>query len=162
MEEPSVNSSVKSALMLCAFLAVTFLVAGVGGWVTAPAVRNWYPSLVKPSWTPPSWVFGPVWTVLYALMAVAAWLVWRKAGWCGALGMFAVQLALNAAWSPLFFGLHRIGLALADIALLWIAIIATLVAFAKQSPLAAWLLVPYLLWVSFATALNFTLWRLNS
>jgi len=87
--------------------------------------------------------------------------VWRRAGWGGALAWFAVQLALNAAWSPLFFGLHRIDLALADIALLWLAIIGTTMAFWKVTPLAGWLFLPYLAWVSFATALNFAIWRLN-
>lgn len=96
------------------------------------------------------------------MMAVAAWLVWRQAGWGGALALFGVQLALNAAWSPLFFGLHRIDLALANIVLLWAAIAATTVAFWKVTPVAGWSFVPYLLWVTFATALNFALWRLNA
>ena len=106
-------------------------------------------------------MFGPAWTVLYALMAVAAWLVWRQDGWSGALLLFGIQLALNAAWSPLFFGLHRIDLALADIVLLWVAIVATTVAFWKVTPGAGGLFVPYLAWVSFATVLNFTIWRMN-
>jgi len=143
------------------FLLITFAVAGVSGMATSGSVREWYPTIIKPSWNPPGWVFGPVWTILYAMMAVAAWLVWRKTGWSGALVWFAVQLALNAAWSPLFFGLHRIDLALVDIVALWVAITGTLVAFWKVSPLAGGLLIPYLAWVSFATALNFTLWRLN-
>jgi len=147
--------------VLAAFLAVTFAVALVGGAVTAGSVRDWYPVIAKPTWSPPAWLFGPAWTLLYALMAVAAWLVWRRAGWGGALAWFAVQLALNAAWSPLFFGLHRIDLALADIALLWLAIIGTTMAFWKVTPLAGWLFLPYLAWVSFATALNFAIWRLN-
>lgn len=147
--------------MLLGFLLVTFAVAGVTGMATSGTVRDWYPTIVKPSWNPPAWLFGPVWTVLYAMMAVSAWLVWRRAGWSGALAWFAVQLALNAVWSPLFFGLHRIDLALVDIALLWCAIGGTVVAFWKVSPLAGGLLIPYLAWVSFATVLNFTLWRLN-
>jgi tryptophan-rich sensory protein len=151
----------KSSLTLLGFIAATFALAGPGGWATATGVRDWYPSLLKPAWNPPSWVFGPVWTVLYAMMAVAAWLVWRRDGWSGALAWFAVQLTLNAAWSPLFFGLHRIDLALIDITFLWVAIAGTVVAFWKVSPGAGWLLVPYLAWVSFATALNFALWRLN-
>jgi tryptophan-rich sensory protein len=149
-------------LMLAFFLVVTFVAAAIGGLAASGSVRSWYPALVKPAWSPPSWVFGPVWTVLYAMMAVAAWLVWRQAGWGGALALFGVQLALNAAWSPLFFGLHRIDLALADIVLLWAAIVATTVAFWKVTPVAGWLLVPYLLWVTFAMALNFALWRLNA
>jgi tryptophan-rich sensory protein len=148
-------------LMLAGFLVVAFGAAALGGATTAGSVRDWYPTIAKPSWNPPGWVFGPVWTVLYALMAVAAWLVWRRAGWCGALAWWTVQLALNAAWSPLFFGLHRIDLALVDIVALWAAIVGTTVAFWKVSPLAGGLFVPYLAWVSFAAVLNFTIWRLN-
>jgi benzodiazapine receptor len=148
-------------LILAGFLAVTFGVAAIGGVVTNGSVRSWYPMLTKPAWNPPGWVFGPVWTALYAMMAVAAWLTWRQDGWGGALALFGVQLALNAAWSLLFFGLHRIDLALADIVLLWAAIVATTAAFWKVAPVAGWLFVPYLLWVTFATALNFALWKLN-
>jgi translocator protein len=149
-------------LVLFGFLLITFAVAGISGASTSGSVRGWYLTISKPSWNPPSWVFGPVWTALYAMMAVAAWLVWRQAGWSSALLLFGIQLALNAAWSPLFFGLHRIDLALADIVLMWAAIVATTVAFWKVTPFAGWLFVPYLLWVTFATALNFALWRLNA
>ena len=148
-------------VMLAGFLIVTFLAAGLGGAATGNAVRGWYTTIAKPSWNPPGWVFGPVWTGLYAMMAVAAWLVWRKTGWSGPLVWWGTQLALNAAWSPLFFGLHRIDLALVDIVALWIAIAGTTIAFWRVSPLAGGLFVPYLAWVSLATALNFTLWRLN-
>ena len=148
-------------LMLAGFLAVSFFVAALGGVTTASSVRDWYPTIAKPTWTPPSWLFGPVWTVLYALMSVAAWLVWRRTGWSGALVWFAVQLALNAAWSPLFFGLHRVDLALVDIARLWVTILGTTIAFWKVSPWAGGLFVPYLAWVTLATALNFAIWRLN-
>lgn len=126
---------------------------------------EWYASLKKPSWNPPGWIFGPVWTVLYAMMAVAAWLVWRRGGFAAqrrALTLFLVQLALNAAWSPLFFGLHWPGVAFAEIVLLWLAIVATVAAFRPVSRVATFLLMPYLLWVTFASVLNFTLWRLNS
>jgi len=136
----------------------------------APALSTWarpdawYAALVKPAWNPPGWVFGPVWTTLYLLMGTAAWLVWRRGGW-GAqrrpLGWFVAQLALNTLWTPLFFGFHRIDLALLDIVVLWGVIVATIVAFARTSHIAAWLLAPYLAWVSFATFLTFTLWRLN-
>ena len=102
-----------------------------------------------------------MWTVLYLAMAVAAWLVWRQAGWCGALVWFGVQLALNATWSPVFFGMHRIGLALGNIVLLWLAIAGTTVVFWRVTPAAGILFVPYLAWVSFATLLNLTLYRLN-
>ena len=149
-------------LMLAGFLVVTFGVTAIGGIATSGSVRSWYPTLAKPAWNPPGWGFEPVWTALYATMAVAAWLVWRRAGWGGTLALFGMQLALNAAWAPLFFGLHRIDLALADIVLLWAAIVATTVAFWKVTPFAGWLFVLYLLWVTFATALNFALWRLNA
>jgi len=126
---------------------------------------DWYASLEKPSWNPPGWVFGPVWTALYTMMAVAAWLVWRRGGFAAQrlpLGLFMVQLAFNALWTPLFFGFHWIGTAFVEILLLGLAIAATLAAFRSVSRLAMWLLVPYLAWVSFAAVLNYTLWRLNS
>jgi benzodiazapine receptor len=148
-------------LVLAGFVAVSFAAAALGGATTANSVRDWYPTIAKPAWTPPSWIFGPVWTALYAMMAVAAWLVWRRVGWGGALVWFAVQLALNATWSPVFFGLHRIGLALLNIILLWLAIAGTTVTFGRVMPAAGILFVPYLAWVSFAVALNFAIWRLN-
>lgn len=123
-----------------------------------------YTQLARPDWAPPSFVFGPVWTVLYALMGIAAWLVWRDAGFRAAktaLTLFLVQLALNALWSWLFFVWHRGGLAFADILLLWALIIGTLIAFWRIRPLAGALLVPYLMWVSFASALNYSVWQLN-
>lgn len=125
---------------------------------------EWYAALNKPAWNPPAWLFGPVWTALYAMMAVAAWLVWKRGGFAGQrrpLGLFLTQLALNALWTPLFFGLHQPGLAFVEIILLWLVILATLLAFRPVSRVAAWLLVPYLAWVSFAAVLNGTLWRLN-
>jgi tryptophan-rich sensory protein len=126
---------------------------------------EWYASLRKPSWNPPNWIFGPVWTALYTMMGVAAWLVWKRGGFAEQrrpLGLFLLQLALNAAWTPLFFGMHALGPAFAEIVLLWVTIVATLAAFWPVSRTAACLLAPYLAWVSFAAALNFTLWRLNS
>lgn len=148
-------------LMLAGFVVASFAAAALGGMTTAGAVRNWYPTIAKPTWTPPSWIVGPVWTALYAMMAVAGWLVCRRVGWGVALVWFAVQLALNATWSPVFFGMHRIGLALVNIVLLWLAIAGTTMAFWRVVPMAGWLFVPYLVWVSFATALNFAIWRLN-
>ena len=150
------------ALGLVGWLAVCFAAPALGGFFMP---GEWYASLKKPAWTPPNWIFGPVWTALYTMMAVAAWLVWRRGGWetqRRALGIFLVQLALNAAWTPLFFGLHWLGVACVEIILLWCAIIATLIAFRTVSRPAAWLLAPYLAWVSFASILNFTLGRLNS
>jgi tryptophan-rich sensory protein len=138
-----------------------FAAAALGGlFLPGP----WYASLNKPAWNPPAWVFGPVWTMLYTMMAVAAWLVWRQGGWKAQrrpLTLFLAQLVLNAAWTPLFFGLKNPGLAFAEIILLWLVIAATLVGFGRVSRAAACLLAPYLAWVSFAAALNFTVWRLN-
>jgi tryptophan-rich sensory protein len=149
-------------LALGVWLAVSFSASLMGG-LFMPG--DWFASLQKPSWNPPGWVFGPVWSALYTMMGVAAWLVWRQGGWGKQrkpLLIFLAQLALNAAWTPLFFGLHQPGLAFVDIALLWLAIIATIWAFRRVHHIAAALLIPYLAWVSFAAFLNFTIWRLNS
>jgi tryptophan-rich sensory protein len=146
---------------LAAFVAVTFC-APAFGILAKPGA--WYAGLTKPAWNPPPWVFGPAWTLLYALMAVAAWLVWRRGGFAvqrRPLTFYFVQLSLNAAWTPLFFGAQAIGAALIDIVALWIAIVLTLRSFRRVSAAAGWLFAPYLAWVTFATALNFTLWRLN-
>jgi len=148
-------------LGLPAWLLLPFAAAAVG---TRFMPGAWYASLAKPAWNPPNWIFGPVWTLLYILMGVAAWLVWRRVGWTGArlaLGLFILQLVLNAAWSWLFFGLHRPDLAFVDICALWGLILAVAVLFGRVDRLAAALLVPYLAWVGFATVLNFTIWRLN-
>ena len=152
-------------LALGVSIAVCFAAAALGSMFTTPEIAGWYARLNKPGWTPPNWVFGPVWSTLYLMMAVAAWLVWREHGVRGAvvpLVLFAAQLLLNTLWSILFFGLHRVGLALADIVLLWGAILVTMLAFWRVSPLACWLLLPYLLWVTYASALNFSIWRMNS
>jgi translocator protein len=154
----------RSALGLIVCLAVVYAVAGIGGYTTSSSVTSWYATLNRPAWNPPNWVFGPVWGVLYTLMAVAAWLVWRRAGVAPVvlpLAVFAVQLALNGAWTWIFFGLHQPGWAFADIVLLWVGIVATMISFWRVSPTAGALLVPYLAWVSFAGALNLALWRLN-
>lgn len=146
-------------------VAICFAAAGLGGLATTPKIDNWYATLAKPNWTPPNWVFGPVWSALYLGMAISAWLVWRQGGWSGAvvpMSLFGIQLLLNATWSWLFFGLQRPGFALVDIVLLWTAILATTVAFWFRSLVAGMLLVPYLAWVSFASALNFAIWRLNA
>ncbi|MEI7822883.1 MAG: TspO/MBR family protein [Verrucomicrobiota bacterium] len=151
----------KMILGLCGWLLLCFAAASPGA-VFMPG--EWFAALKKPAWNPPSWIFGPVWTALYAMMAAAAWLVWQRGGWKEQrkpLLIFLAQLALNALWTPLFFGLHRPGVAFAEIVLLWLAIVATLVAFRPVNRTAAWLLVPYLAWVSFAAVLNGTLWRLN-
>jgi translocator protein len=142
------------------------LVVAVAAWFGSQFMPGaWYAGLEKPAWTPPSWLFGPVWTLLYVAMAIAAWLVWRERGFSGApvaLGLFLLQLSLNAAWSWLFFGLQRPDLAFAEIVVLWGAILATLTAFGRIRAAAGWLLAPYLAWVTFAAALNFAIWRLNA
>jgi len=144
--------------------ALCFGVAGVGGRWTAREVNGWYRTLSRPAIAPPNWVFGPVWTLLYGLMAVAAWRVGLAAPstvrtW--ALGLFLLQLALNLAWSWIFFRQHALGAALAEVATLWIAIGVTTLLFRQVVPLAGWLMVPYLTWVSFATVLNAAFWNLN-
>jgi len=154
--------AVGQALGLVAWLALCYGVAAFGAQFSA---RGFYSELARPSWSPPGWVFGPVWTLLYTMMAVAAWLVWRRSGFAAAslaLGLFLVQLAFNAAWSWIFFGMREIGWGFADIAALWVALLATLVVFWRRDRLAGALLIPYLAWVTFAAALNFTIWRLNA
>jgi len=175
-------------------IGVSELAGIVGSFFTISAIPNWYAGLVKPALNPLAWVFGPAWTTLYALMGIAAFLVWssyaeasadKKKGIKVALILFGIQLVLNTLWSIIFFGLHSPGWALVDIVLLWLAILATIVAFYKISPpshkategqgppsssiwttdghgkLAAWLLAPYILWVSFAMYLNYSIWALN-
>jgi tryptophan-rich sensory protein len=149
---------------LLTWLGLCFAVAGVSGRWTASEVAGWYRALVKPSISPPNWVFGPVWTLLYTLMAVAAWQVWLLPAsplrtW--GLALFLAQLALNFAWTFLFFRQHEIGGALAELLVLWAAIGATTIVFGWLSPSAAWLLAPYWAWVSFAAVLNTAYWRLN-
>ncbi len=148
----------RQVLGLIVFLLLCFMAAGIGSLFTMPAIASWYATLPKPAWTPPAWVFGPVWSALYTLMAVAAWLVWNQRGVLRALlplALFASQLVLNVLWSYLFFGLHRVGAAAVDIVFLWVAILLTLLAFGRVRPLAGWLLLPYLLWVTYAATLNF-------
>jgi tryptophan-rich sensory protein len=156
-------STRKQVLGLVAWLLVAFVAAAIGAAASIEAAP-FYAQIARPGWAPPATWFGPVWTLLYLLMGLAAWLAWRVGGFRAAgtaLTLFGVQLALNALWSWLFFAWHRGGLALADIVLLWLAIAATAVAFWRLRPLAGALLLPYLLWVGFATALNFAVWRLN-
>ena len=149
---------------LAAFVALCLGVGALGGLATARSVATWYPTLAKPAFTPPDAVFGPVWTVLYLMIAVAGWRVWRKRGLSGARAeffLYATQLALNLGWSMVFFGLRAIGPALAEIAVLLAAVIANAVAFWRIDRPAGALLTPYAVWVSFAAALNFAIWRLN-
>ena len=160
MPVPS-SSPRKNAAALAVWIAVTFLAPALGAWAMP---GEWYAALRKPSWNPPTWLFGPVWTALYLMMATAAWLVWRRGGCSGqrrALTLYLVQLVLNAAWTPLFFGLKMPGIAFAEILLLLAAVVTTAFAFRRVNKAAGALLVPYIAWVSFAGLLNFTLWRLN-
>jgi len=152
-------------LVLVALLAIVFAVSAVGASITTPKISGWYAGLEKPSFQPPSWVFGPVWTILYVMMAVAAWRVWlapdlgvgRRRG----LIWFAIQLTLNALWSPVFFGLEAPRLALAIIVLLLVALVYTILRFFPADRIAGWLMVPYLAWVAFATLLNAAIVWLN-
>jgi|APCry1669188910_1035180.scaffolds.fasta_scaffold99750_2 tryptophan-rich sensory protein len=157
-----VKPPASQSLALAGWVALTFCAAATGVFVST---GSWYAGLAKPSWNPPGWLFGPVWTLLYTMMSVAAWLVWREGGWKAqkrALGLYLAQWALNALWTPLFFGLHRPGLAFAEIIALDVAVLGTLIAFWRVRRAAGLLLIPYALWVAFATVLNFTIWRLNT
>lgn len=158
------QSRTRSILGLVGWLALCYAVAAIGGLWTARSVADWYPTLTKPLWTPPGWLFGPVWGVLYTTMGVSAWLIWRRAGVSIGripLALFALQLVLNLAWSGLFFGMRRVDLGLVDIIALDLAIMATIASFSRMSLPAAVLLVPYFGWVSFAAALNGMVWMLN-
>ncbi len=155
----STQRSVIGALIA---LAVTFGAAYIGSRFP---VDEWYTALSKPSWNPPNWLFGPVWSVLYLLMAISVWLVWKKEGFQAAiipLCIFLLQLVLNAAWSWLFFGLHEMGIAFIEILVLWLSILVCIILFWRIVPISGILLVPYLLWVTFASVLNYTLWQLNT
>jgi tryptophan-rich sensory protein len=151
-----------AALVVC--VGICLAVGAIGGWVTATSVSDWYPALKKPSFNPPNWLFGPVWTVLDVLMGIAAWRVWSRARGArarGPLALFALQLALNLGWSVAFFGLRAIGSALVVVVALEAAILLTILAFRTIDRLAAGLLLPYALWVAFATVLNVAIWRSN-
>lgn len=158
----STPRSARNAFALLGWLAFSMTAALTGVFVSP---GGWYADLVKPTWNPPAWLFGPVWTMLYLMMGVAGWLVWREGGWAKQrwpLGLFVVQWCLNVLWTPLFFGLHRMDLAFVEIVCLWAAILATVLTFRRVQPWASVLLLPYLAWVSFASVLNFTLWRMNA
>jgi len=153
--------NVYSTIILLGFVAACLLAASPGA-VFRPG--EWYERLAKPTWRPPNWVFAPVWSVLYLIIAVSGWLVWREAGFSAAafpLSIYAISLALNGAWSGFFFGLHRPDLAFFDVILLWVSIVATIVTFYPIEPYSALLLLPYLIWVTFAAMLNLAIWRLN-
>lgn len=161
-----VGGTGRSVVAFVLFLAACFAAAGVGGLFTGPQVApgEWYDTLAKPFFTPPSWLFGPVWTILYAAMAVSGWLVWRRKGRTNvrpALVLFGAQLFLNLIWSVVFFGMEAPGLGLVEISVLWVAISLTIVAFMKVSRVAGWLLAPYLAWATFAAFLNAGIFLLN-
>ncbi len=156
-------SKSKQVVGLVAWLIVSFIAAAIGATASVNA-GPFYLQLQRPTWAPPANVFGPVWTILYTLMAIAAWLIWRVDGLRGArlaLTLFFLQLAVNAIWSWLFFAWHLGAISFADILLLWTLIVVTLIMFWRIKPLAGALLIPYLLWVSFATVLNYAMWQLN-
>lgn len=155
----------KNVFVIFGFLAVCYAAAGVGVLLSWDAIPTWYVGLNKPSWNPPNWVFGPVWMVLYTMMAIAAWRVWKQGDQRGArlaLGLFWFQLVLNVAWSGVFFGLRQPDWAFLEIVILWLAILATALAFRKFSRFAFWMMIPYLAWVGFAAVLNLTIWRMNA
>ncbi len=152
-----------AGLVTCAVLCVS--IGAVSGYVTANDIDGWYDTINKPSFNPPNWIFGPVWTTLYVLMAISFWTIWRRHAIKHIVPqsvLFIAQLTLNFFWSIIFFGLHQIGWALLELAFLWLLILATIIAFWKLSRIASVLLWPYLAWVSFAGILNFAFWRLNS
>jgi len=156
------NNTVK----LIISILIPVAVGAISGFFTTAEIPGWYQTINKPTWNPPSWIFGPVWTTLYLLMGIALYLVWKSEAVQSvkkmAIILFAVQLLLNFFWSFIFFNQHQIGLALAEIITMWFFILLTIFAFAPINKLAAWLLVPYISWVSFATILNYTIWKLNS
>ncbi len=153
-------------LSLGTALLLPLLAGGLGAVATNSSVSTWYRTLRKPPWNPPAWVFGPVWTVLYLMMGLASWLVWQKRPAhekkvSEALKWYGLQFTLNSLWSPIFFGMRRVGVAMIDIVALWSALLTCLMKFGRVQPLAGWLLVPYFLWVSFASTLNAAIWWLN-
>lgn len=150
---------------LFVLIFATFGISAFGVLAASSALGHWYQSLAKPTWNPPQAVFGPVWTALYLIMAIAAWLVWRRGSETEvipAMTAYFGQLVLNVLWPLIFFGLRAPGWAVIDILFLWIAILVSMLQFGRVSRLAAWLLVPYLAWVTFASALNITIWRINA
>ncbi|MBK8139577.1 MAG: tryptophan-rich sensory protein [Chitinophagaceae bacterium] len=154
-----------NTLKLIIAIAIPLIVGGTSGFFTATGVESWYQTIARPTWNPPGWLFGPVWTTLYVMMGISLFLVWKEDTSVElkkiAIALFTVQLVLNFFWSFIFFNQHQIGWALVEIAAMWVFILLTIFAFAQVNKAAAWLLVPYISWVSFATILNFTIWQLN-
>lgn len=156
------NNTVKLVISV----AIPLLAGVTSGFFTASGVGTWYQTIQKPSWNPPGWIFGPVWTTLYILMGIALYLVWKSDAATAvkktAILLFAIQLLLNFFWSFIFFNQHQVGWALVEIMVMWVFILLTIFAFASVNKTAAWLLVPYISWVSFAFLLNYTIWKLNN
>jgi tryptophan-rich sensory protein len=155
----------KNFLKLAASILICFAAAGLGTLFTIPSIPTWYAALNKPSFSPPNYLFGPVWTILYILMGMSLYIIWSK-GFKNkkvkdAIYLFGIQLFLNAIWSPVFFGAQNLLLALIIIIAMWVYIVKTIKAFAKIDKIASYLLYPYIAWVSFASILNFSLWLLN-
>lgn len=154
------NNWVKLVLSLVLIVGI----GSLGGLFTYPEIGTWYATLQKPSFQPPNWLFGPVWTLLYTLMAISFYLIWKQPPSelrRKAIAIFVIQFVLNFCWSIIFFNRHQVGWALVEIGVMWICILLTILRFSKLSSTAAWLLVPYILWVSFATLLNAAIWKLN-
>ena len=154
-----------NTLKLIIAIAIPLIVGGTSGFFTATGVESWYQTIARLTWNPPGWIFGPVWTTLYVMMGISLFLVWKEDTSVElkkiAIALFTVQLVLNFFWSFIFFNQHQIGWALVEIIAMWVFILLTIFAFAQVNKAAAWLLVPYISWVSFATILNFTIWQLN-
>jgi benzodiazapine receptor len=154
-----------NAVKLVLSLAITVITGLSGGFFSVGDIPGWYAKLNKPAWNPPNWIFPPVWTTLYVMMGISLFLVWKsnvpRRVKKAAIVLFSVQLILNFFWSFIFFKEHAMGWALAEIITLWLMILITIFAFGKISSLAAWLLVPYISWVSFAIILNYTFWKMN-
>jgi len=154
-----------NTLKLIIAIAIPLIVGGTSGFFTATGVESWYQTIARPTWNPPGWLFGPVWTTLYVMMGISLFLVWKEDTSVElkkiAIALFTVQLVLNFFWSFIFFNQHQIGWALVEIIAMWVFILLTIFAFAQVNKAAAWLLVPYISWVSFATILNYTIWQLN-
>ncbi|MGB3006227.1 MAG: TspO/MBR family protein [Chitinophagaceae bacterium] len=152
-------------LKLIISLAIPLAIGATSGFFTVSGVESWFQTINKPTWNPPNWIFGPVWTTLYVMMGIAFFIIWkseiRSELKKSAIVLFAVQLVLNFFWSFIFFNQHEIGWALVEIIVMWFFILFSIFAFGNISKTAAWLMVPYISWVSFATILNYTIWQLN-
>lgn len=160
-----VSEKSKNIIALILFISICLVAEFIGSMLTFISVNDWYQTLTKPTWTPPNWLFGPVWTTLYILMGISAWLVWNQGGFQQnktALSIFFIQLFFNVIWSGLFFGLQQLTMAFIDIVLLWILILTMIITFYKSHKIAGLINILYLLWVSYAGALNFQIWRLNT